>query len=92
VYPTHLLNHALNVNNDEPAKSVVVTESEVCEGSFTSYHSPVRLCVQVRKMSEWRAEDGVAFNHRSQVGYVLCPLIRGEILFGRYAPTARCLI
>jgi hypothetical protein len=60
VFPTTAWNYALNVDADSPVKSIVVSESEVGEGPFTSHRTPVRLSVKARKLDEWRAEDGVA--------------------------------
>ncbi len=60
VFPTSQWNYALNINAESPAKSILVTESEVGEGPFTGRHTPVRLRVKARKIDEWRAEDGVA--------------------------------
>ena len=60
VFPTGQWNYALNIDADEPAKSVAVTESEVGKGPFTRQHAPVRLAVKARRVDQWRAEDGAA--------------------------------
>ncbi len=60
VFPSTEWNYALNVETDSPAKSIVVTETEVGEGPFTRHNAPVRLSVRARKLDAWRAEDGVA--------------------------------
>ena len=60
VFPSTQWNYALNVDQNEPAKSIAVTEAEVGQGVFTAHHAPVRLSVKARKLDAWRAEDGVA--------------------------------
>jgi hypothetical protein len=60
VFPTTPWNYALNVDPDSPSKSIAVTEAEVGPGPFTRSHPPVRLSVKARKLTQWRAEDGVA--------------------------------
>ena len=60
VFPSTQWNYALNVDENEPAKSIAVTEEEVGESVFTARHAPVRLSVKARKLDAWRAEDGVA--------------------------------
>jgi hypothetical protein len=60
IFPSTPWNYALNLDNDSPAKSITVMESEVGEAPFTRRQSPVRLNVKARKLDEWRAEDGVA--------------------------------
>ena len=60
VFPTTSWNYALNVDADSPAKSISVTEAEVGKDPLTARHSPVRLSVKARKLTEWHAEDGVA--------------------------------
>lgn len=60
VFPTSQWNYALNVDADEPAKNITVTETAVSEGPFTRRHTPVQLSVKARKLDDWRAEDGAA--------------------------------
>jgi hypothetical protein len=60
VFPTSQWNYALQVDAENPAKSIAVTESEINEKPFTSRQTPVRLTAKARKLNEWRAEDGAA--------------------------------
>jgi DUF1680 family protein len=59
VYPTDQWNYALIVDADDPGKNIAVTETEVGADPFTRQHSPVRLSVKARKLSDWTALDGV---------------------------------
>jgi DUF1680 family protein len=60
VFPASQWNYALNIDTDDPARSIAVTESEVGEGPFARCHTPVRLSVKARRFDDWRAEDGAA--------------------------------
>jgi hypothetical protein len=60
VFPANQWNYALKIDPDAPAKDVTATETAVGEGPFTRSHAPVKLSVKVRKLDNWRAEDGVA--------------------------------
>lgn len=60
VYPTSPWNYALQLDADEPDKSIFVAEAEVGEGPFTKRQSPVQLSVKAHKLAAWRAEDGAA--------------------------------
>ena len=60
VYPTSPWNYALQLDADEPDKSISVAEAEVGEGPFTKRQSPVQLSVKAHKLAAWRAEDGAA--------------------------------
>ena len=60
VFPATQWNYALEVDPSSPAESIVVTEHEVGRAPFTARHSPVTLQVKARKLTNWRAEDGVA--------------------------------
>lgn len=60
VFPASQWNYALNIDTDDPARSIAVDESEVGEGPFVRCHTPVRLSVKARRLDDWRAEDGAA--------------------------------
>ncbi len=60
VFPTGQWNYALSLDSEFPAKSLEVTETEIGEGPFMRYHTPVQLSVKARKLNEWRADDGAA--------------------------------
>lgn len=60
VFPTSSWNYSLSVDAEKPNDSIEVVETEVAERPFTSRNTPIRLRVNARKLSEWRAEDGVA--------------------------------
>ncbi len=60
VFPTDAWNYALNVDSDDPSKSIVVKENSVGEIPFSRHSSPVQLSVKARKLDNWRSEDGVA--------------------------------
>ncbi|MGA2538956.1 MAG: hypothetical protein ABSF53_23315 [Terracidiphilus sp.] len=60
VFPKTAWNYALNVDSSAPERSIGVTESELVEAPFSARHAPVRLSVKARKLTDWRAEDGVA--------------------------------
>ena len=60
VYPTSPWNYALNVDADEPDKSISVSEEEVGEKPFARKDTPVKLSVKARRLDAWRAEDGAA--------------------------------
>ena len=55
VFPTTQWNYALKVD-----ESIAVHEADVSEIPFARAHAPVRLSVKARKLTAWRAEDGVA--------------------------------
>ena len=60
VFPATPWNYALNIDEQEPARSIAVSEAEVGDHVFTARHTPVRLNVEASKVPAWRAEDGVA--------------------------------
>ncbi len=60
VYPTTPWNYALLVDPDDPRRSITVSESEVSDVPFSRKMPPVQLGVKARKLTAWRAEDGVA--------------------------------
>jgi hypothetical protein len=60
VFPTTPWNYALAVDETAPDKAIAVTESELGQAPFSRAHAPVRLSVKARKLTDWRAEDGVA--------------------------------
>ena len=60
VFPSTPWNYAVDVDQQQPAKSIQVSESEVGDSVFAARHTPVRLSVKARKVPTWRAEDGVA--------------------------------
>jgi len=60
VFPSTPWNYALDLDAEDPARSIQVKEGEVAEGVFTARQTPVRLAVKGRKVPAWRAEDGVA--------------------------------
>ena len=60
VFPTTQWNYALDLAPTAAEKSIAVTESALGEAPFSRAHSPVRLSVKARKLTDWRAEDGVA--------------------------------
>jgi DUF1680 family protein len=60
VFPTSSWNYALHVDTASPSESITVTAGEIGKAPFTARHSPVALKVKARKLTNWRAEDGVA--------------------------------
>ena len=60
VFPTDRWNYALELDNQDPAKSIVVAESEVGEQPFSRRQPPVQVRVKARELENWRAVDGVA--------------------------------
>ena len=60
VFPSTQWNYALNIDADNPARSITVAEAESGEDVFSARHAPVRLSVKARKLNAWRAVDGVA--------------------------------
>jgi uncharacterized protein len=60
VFPSTSWNYALDLDADDPARSIQIKEGEVAESVFTARQAPVRLAVKGRKVPAWRAEDGVA--------------------------------
>jgi hypothetical protein len=60
VFPASAWNYALHVDPDAVGESVTVTETEGMEAPFSARKTPVRLKVKARRLTEWRAEDGVA--------------------------------
>jgi uncharacterized protein len=60
VFPTSPWNYALKVDAASPSGSVAVISREVGKAPFTARHAPVNLKVKARKLTDWRAEDGVA--------------------------------
>jgi uncharacterized protein len=60
VFPSTPWNYALDVNAEDPAQSIEVSEQEVHQDVFSGKHPPVHLTAKARKLPGWRAEDGVA--------------------------------
>ena len=60
VYPTTEWNYALQLSAANPAEGITQAESEVGQIPFSLKAPPVTLSVPARKVSMWRAEDGVA--------------------------------
>jgi DUF1680 family protein len=60
IFPTTGWNYALEVNADDPAAGLRVSEAEVEKAPFSAKHAPVKIEVKARKLPDWRAEDGVA--------------------------------
>ncbi len=62
VYPATPWNYALAVPSEDKgnAQFAVVTEHPVANSPFSLKQAPVTLQVKARKLSAWRAEDGVA--------------------------------
>jgi hypothetical protein len=60
VFPTSAWNYALRVDPTAVEKSNSVTETEIGEAPFSAKSAPVRITVKARKVTDWRAEDGVA--------------------------------
>jgi hypothetical protein len=60
VFPSTPWNYAMNIDEQEPARSIKVSETEVGDCVFTAAHAPVRLKIEACKLPAWRAEDGVA--------------------------------
>ena len=60
VYPTTQWNYALDLQPGQPAAGITETLAEVGPVPFSRHQPPVSLEVGARKISAWRAEDGVA--------------------------------
>lgn len=60
VFPTDPWNYALEIDAQNPVKSITVEESEVGERPFSRLQSPVQLHVKARRLEHWRAVDGAA--------------------------------
>ena len=60
VYPTTPWNYALAPDSASSSPGFVATESKVGPRPFSAKEAPVKLTVSARKVSAWRAEDGVA--------------------------------
>ena len=60
VFPTTPWNYALKVDEGSPGLGIAVEESGIHEGAFTSKSTPVKLKIEARKLTDWRAEDGAA--------------------------------
>ena len=60
VYPTTPWNYALALQPASPMHGITETVSKVGAVPFSLKDAPVTLKVQARKVSAWRAEDGVA--------------------------------
>jgi hypothetical protein len=53
-------NCALEVDENSPAKSVVVTEAEYRKESFPDPHPLVRLAIKARRLDQWRIDDATS--------------------------------
>jgi uncharacterized protein len=60
VFPSTPWNYALDLDPKDPSRSIKVIETEAGESVFSGRNAPVRLNVKARKVTAWRAEDGVA--------------------------------
>lgn len=60
VFPSTAWNYSLDVDADEPEKTIVADESEVGDLPFSRRQAPIQLQVTARKLDAWRAEDGAA--------------------------------
>jgi uncharacterized protein len=60
VYPTDAWNYALDVDPQNPARTITVSESEIGDVAFSRRQPPVKLNIKARKLDRWNAEDGVA--------------------------------
>jgi DUF1680 family protein len=60
VYPATSWNYAVELDPENPATEIKVSESEVGEIPFARKTAPVELRVRARKVPTWRAEDGAA--------------------------------
>ncbi|HEY2468624.1 MAG TPA: beta-L-arabinofuranosidase domain-containing protein [Terracidiphilus sp.] len=60
VFPSDRWNYAVKLDAQNPAKSIVVDESEVGEQPFSRHQAPVQLQVKARALENWRAVDGAA--------------------------------
>ncbi len=60
VFPSTQWNYALDVDAQDPSRSIQVKEIEVGDNVFSNRHNPVHLSVKARKVPAWRSEDGVA--------------------------------
>jgi len=60
VYPTSSWNYAVQLDPQNPAAGIKVSESEIGETPFARKTAPVQLRVKARKLPAWRAEDGAA--------------------------------
>ena len=60
VYPTTSWNYAVQLNPQNPAENIAVSESELGDAPFARKATPVQLKVKARKVPAWRAEDGAA--------------------------------
>ena len=60
VFPSTQWNYALKVDPAQPSNDVEVSESAISETPFSRHSPAVRLNVKARKLTDWRAVDGVA--------------------------------
>jgi hypothetical protein len=63
VFPSSQWNYALVADpttGDTVENKIAVHESEVGDVPFSAHQAPIRLTVKARKLTVWRAEDGVA--------------------------------
>ncbi len=60
VFPTTSWNYAVQLDPQNPARDVRVSESEIGETPFARKTAPVEIRVKARKIPAWRAEDGAA--------------------------------
>jgi len=59
VFPTTPWNYALNLDPTLSESSIKVVENEMSSAPFSAKSAPVHLVARGRKLSSWRAEDGV---------------------------------
>ena len=60
VFPTTEWNYALKLDESAPDAGIAVEQSQTGEAPFTARNAPIKLRVNARKLTEWRAEDGAA--------------------------------
>jgi len=60
VYPTTSWNYAVQLEPENPAANIKISESEIGEAPFARKTAPVELHVKAHKLPTWRAEDGAA--------------------------------
>jgi uncharacterized protein len=60
IYPSSAWNYALSLDPSEPAKDIVVSESEVSAVPFGKRGNPITLRMKAKVLPDWTAEDGTA--------------------------------